>query len=195
MRAAWFVLATSLLVLAIGSSGMAQEGGTEPAEAIEVSVAQLERAPAEWNGREVEITGEVVGDYGIRRSEVWIQVNDDDYVYRPLLETGEPAGSNSGIGVRLSPDLVDVERWGPPGGYRTRGPVVRIAGVFRYAWAEEGGDTFIEAVGVTLVEPARPLPAPPPDWTLIVVGTAAGVMGAVSIGYLRWRKVNPEGSR
>ncbi|MDH3463741.1 MAG: hypothetical protein OEM32_08980 [Acidimicrobiia bacterium] len=129
-----------------------------PASAIdEVTVTQLDALPGNYRDEEVALVGEIVGDYALQATQVWIQVNTDPYAAAPLLEAGL-AGTNSGIGVLIARDGFD-EGWGEPGGYENRGPIVRVIGIFRYNDHTEMGESYIEAATVELIEPARPLRA------------------------------------
>lgn len=100
----------------------------------------------------VIIEGELIGDYG-RRSDgtVWTQLNDDAYVYFPTV-LGNSGGANIGIGVRLPAAL--LEGLADPGGYRERGPVVRLEGIWKYHDPDRGGESYLEASKLTLLEPA-----------------------------------------
>jgi hypothetical protein len=158
-----------------------------------VFVSELDTDPTEWNGRPVEIVGEVIGDYGRRASGVWIQVNDDAYADSPLIEGGPLSGGNTGLGVRMPSDLFDETLWGSPGRYDTRGPILQVTGIFRYADAETGGDTFIEATEIVLLEPSRPLDVPGPDWPLVIGSTGAIVVGVALSARIRYRRLNPTG--
>lgn len=163
-----------------------------PADATVLTTTELDAEPARWNGRSVIITGEVVGDYARRPDVVWVQINDDAYSRTPLLETGQLVGSNAGLGVRIPNELFDAAAWGRPGGYRTRGPVLAVTGVFRHADPTTGGDTFIDATDVELVSPSRPLEAPSINWTLVAVSVVAIAGGGALAALARWRRLNPE---
>jgi hypothetical protein len=156
-----------------------------------ISTSDLDADPVSFDGQIVTVTGEIVGDYGRRSNVVWVQVNDDGYGDRPLVETGELTGQNTGVGVRIPKDLFD-EGWGRPGGYRTRGPIVEVTGIFRYADVDTGGDTFIEAAFIDLIEPSRPMDAPSADWALTALSAVALVAGAAMWARARWRRLNPE---
>ncbi len=130
-----------------------------PAFAIDkVTVSELEALPWNYADEEVQIVGEVIGDYAIQATQVWIQVNDDAYATSPLAEGGL-AGTNSGIGVLISRSHFSHD-WGPPGGYRVRGPIVEVTGIFRYNDGREAGGTYIEATKVEVLEESRPIAAP-----------------------------------
>jgi hypothetical protein len=163
----------------------------QPAAAGEVSIAELDAEAPSWSGMEVTIEGEIVGDYSIRGDEMWVQVNDDAYADEPLIETGRLAGGNVGMGVRIPTEVFSTD-WGVPGGYHTRGPVVRVTGTFRYADPATGGDTFVDATSVVLVEPARPLEPPAAEMGLLAGAVAMMALGAGMWGRARWRLLNPK---
>ncbi len=162
-----------------------------PAAATEVSIAELDAESAAWNGLEVTVEGEIIGDYSDRGDHLWVQVNDDDYVRDPLIETGRLSGGNVGMGVRLPTQIFSAD-WGPPGGYQVRGPVVRLTGTFRYADPDTGGDTFIDATSVVLVEPSRPFEPPAPEMGLLAASVVMIALGAGLWGRARWRLLNPK---
>jgi hypothetical protein len=160
-----------------------------PAAARTVQVSDLDTDPARYAGQEVTIRGEIVGDYGIRSDVVWVQVNDDPYVDRPFREHAELAGGNVGIGVRI-PAALFHESWGTPGGYLVRGPIVLVTGTFRYNDPSTGGETFVDASVIDLVEASRPIDQP--DGPLpLTVGITTLVLGGITFALARWRWTRP----
>jgi hypothetical protein len=157
------------------------------AQADHVTVTELDLDPRRWTGAEVTVVGELVGDYSPRRrAVVWVQLNDDGYARAPLLETGERAGTNTGIGVRMPAELFDPEAWGPPGRFGMRGPIVEVTGTFHHN-DPVSGETFVEAREVVLVEPARPLEEPVPT-TALALGAAVLATGlALGLAAVRRR--------
>jgi hypothetical protein len=136
--------------------------------ADEVEVSELVQNSAEYAGREISIEGELVGDYGFRDDGwMWTQLNGDVYVESPLREGGAPAGGNVGIGVRMPTRL--AASLDPPGGYRQRGPIVQVVGVWKYNNAERQGETFFEVSTITVIEPGRPLHEDP-NWPALATG-------------------------
>lgn len=162
-----------------------------PAGATEVEVATLDAEAEAWDGQRVTVDGEIVGEYSIRDGEIWVQLNDDGYVDEPLIENGSLQGGNIGMGVRI-PEEAFPGTYGAPGGYHTRGPIVEVTGVFRYADPGTGGDTFIDASSVTVVEPSRPIEAPDAEPGLLIASVVMIAAGAALWGRSRWRLLNPK---
>ena len=144
------------------------------APAAAVGLDELLDSGADHDGEKVELTGELIGDYSVRSDGVWVQLNVDPYVDAPLLETGQLAGRNTGIGAHLPLDVFD-ETWGAPGGYRQRGPIVTVTAVFLYHDSDLQGDTYLDVVSVTLVETSKPLSEETPR-DLLGLGIAALVV-------------------
>lgn len=143
-----------------------------------VPVSELDGEPDAWDGREVTVTGEVIGDYSVRGDVVWFQLNDDPYAAVPLGERNLPAGGNIGIGVRVPSELWDPD-WGGPGRYGVRGPIVEIKGRFLHNSPADQGETFIDGHTAVLVEPSRPIERPPASPVPAVVGVVLGAIGIV----------------
>lgn len=143
-----------------------------------VPVSELDGEPDTWDGREVTVTGEIIGDYSVRGDVLWFQLNDDAYATVPLAERDAPAGGNIGIGVRLPRDLWQSD-WGDPGRYGTRGPLVEVTGMFRHNSPTDQGETFIEAHTATLVEAGRPVEPAPASPAPAIVGLVFGAIGIV----------------
>lgn len=128
-----------------------------PASAAEeVSVLEILELGAELAGEEVIVEGELVGDYGFRDDgSMWTQLNDDAYVHRAIREGSPPVGANVGIALRMPVEL--TEALDPPGGYRNRGPVVRVSGIWKYHDSTRPGESYLEVQSLTVTEPGRQL--------------------------------------
>lgn len=153
-----------------------------PADAAEeVSVTELIEMSAELAGKEVTVEGELVGDYGFRDDGwMWTQLNDDVYVEQPLREGGSPAGGNTGIGIRMPIDMArDLD---DPGGYRRRGPVVQVTGIWKYHDPERQGESFLEVAGLEVTEPGRQL-----EEKGNPMAAAVGVVLIVAAAIVWWR--------
>ena len=167
---------TRLVIIAticLSFSGMASA-----AEATTVS--ELIADSEALAGSEVTVEGELVGDYGFRQDGwMWTQLNGDDYVHAPIVNGGEPTGGNSGVGVRMPFEL--GEGLDPPGGYRNRGPIVRVTGVWKHHDPARQGESYLEATSLTVVEPGRPR-SQNPQWPAMLVG-----LGLLAGSLVLWR--------
>lgn len=133
---------------------------------------------------EISIRGELVGDYQRRGRAVWVQLNDDAYVDAPLRDGGDPGGANVGIALRIPSELfedLDVEQ---VGGYRWRGPVVRVEGFWRHHDEDRQGESYFEVTSIVLLDPARRMDDPVEWWAVILGGF---LIAAVAIPLLRRR--------
>jgi hypothetical protein len=148
------VCAASLL-LALLVAGPAAALAPKP---VEVRVGILLENPVSYASPgvpEITVQGELVGDFGIRDDgTVWTQLNDDGYADSPLLAGGELIGFNRGIGVHIPGSL--WPGFDSAGGYRVRGPIVRLAGEWRFHDPGRGGESYLEVTALEVVSgPAR----------------------------------------
>ncbi len=156
-----------------------------------VSVTSLLVEPAVYDNTEVTVLGELVGDFSRRGDEVWLQLNDDEYVDAPLGDPGtKPNGTNSGIGVRVPASLFDGIVEGPPGRYGWRGPKVTITGTFLHLDPALGGETYVDGHEMSLVESGRPIETPGVG-IAPVVGAGLGVVGIILFLGARRRRETP----
>ncbi len=179
-----------LCLLAVASFVIFLAPGAATAQVVDVS--DLDQNPQLFNGQVVTLEGELIGDYGIRGDEVWVQLNDDPYTENPIPGGGAPAGGNQGIGLRIPIEIFDPEVWGPPGSVRYRGPLVQVVGEFRYHAADASGETFVQVADITLLDPARPLPSGELG-TPGRIGIALLVLAALIFGAARYRARPPRG--
>ena len=143
----------------------------------QVDVAELLGNAAEFSG-EITVVGELVGDYGFRSDgSMWTQLNDDSYARAPILGDGSLTGANVGVAVRI-PSAI-AKQLDPPGGYRIRGPVVAVTGVWKYHDPDRGGESYVDATSLIVVEPGRDL-AEHPNYLVLVAGGVL-VVGALAL--------------
>jgi hypothetical protein len=175
------VLASALFVLA--PCAVAAADAAEPFHFDEVTVADLLADPEAY--REVVVRGELVGDFG-RRGDgtVWTQLNGDAYAEAPLLAGGSLAGANVGIGVRIPADVwPELDQ---PGGYRARGPLVELAGVWRYHDPDRGGESYLDVTSLEVLEPPLALEE---DMDWLPLGLGAGFLAlAAAVGLAKRRR-------
>ena len=181
MRRTLAVLAAALVALSIiGGTGVAL------AQQHIIETSELLIAPKRYDGATIAVEGELVGDYGFRRSGMmWTQLNDDTYAHAPVVEGGELTGSNQGIGLRMPAELADG--LSPPGGYRIRGPIVRATGVWKYHDPDRQGETYLDVPSIDIIESGIKL-SEGPNTAAIVAGVALLVVAlGVTLKYVRPR--------
>ncbi|MHB8895477.1 MAG: hypothetical protein ACYC99_09925 [Candidatus Geothermincolia bacterium] len=120
-----------------------------------VTTTQLIENMQKYDGKIVAVQGEAIGDLMIRGHFAWITVNDDKYSKKSIQEGGELVGmSNSGIGVWVPAE--EGRRIEVYGGYKYKGSVVKVVGVFHRACTQHGGDTDIHADAVEVIRKGYP---------------------------------------
>jgi len=161
-RAKVSVLTIAALVVLGPASALAQEAEVVPASEL------LERSEA-FDGEMLTLEGELVGDYGFRGDGyVWVQLNDDSYARRAIVDGGARTGSNIGVGARMPTVLSDG--LDPAGGYRLEGPRVWLTGTWRHHDPERGGESYLDVVDLVVIQDGRRLQEGP-DWAVFAAGT------------------------
>lgn len=144
---------------------------------VAIDVSDLLENPADIAG-EITISGELIGDYGFRSDgTMWTQLNDDSYAADPVQDDGALTGGNIGVAVRIPNAL--TEQLDPPGGYRIRGPLVAVSGIWKYHDPDRGGESYVDVTSLQLVEPGRDL-AEHPNYLVLVAGGAL-LFGALAL--------------
>lgn len=151
-----------------------------PSLAEDTEVAALLARPDDFDGRQVSVTGELVGDYSPRDEGVWVQLNDDPYVRRPIGQGGVPTGANTGIGALIPDRIFDATDLGPPGRYGRLGPEVTLTGTFTHSDPDLGGETYILVEEMVLIDAAEAYAVPGPDMWLVVGLALLTVAGAIT---------------
>lgn len=162
--------------------------GATPAVAQDfaaVDVADLVNDGAAHDGP-VVVVGELIGDFGFRSDgSMWTQLNGDSYAVDPVLDGGALTGGNIGVAVRI-PEAAAVSL-DAPGGYRVRGPIVELSGRWKYHDPDRGGESYLDVVSLSVVQPGHGLPEHPNYW---IMGAGFGLIGAalVSRRPRMWRR-------
>jgi hypothetical protein len=153
-------------------------GAAPRASAADVSIADVLADGVAYDGAEITVRGELVGDYGRRGDEVWVQVNDDSYADQPLLLGGPLTGSNVGLAARIPAGLFGSAGFEDAGGYRHRGPVARLTGTWRFHDADRTGESYLDVTAVEVVAHEQPLEEGP-MWIPLGIGVCllAGAAG------------------
>ncbi len=124
-------------------------------EGRETNTAELLERWREYDGMEVVLRGEVVGDVMRRGDYAWITVNDDHYSREARREAGLLRGGNSGIGVWIP--VEEAEKIQVLGRYSSKGDLVEVRGVFNSDCREHGGDFDLHATSLRVIDPGREL--------------------------------------
>ncbi len=169
------IVIVAVLMVAWGGYAMAAD---------EVTTEELINDMPAYDGKEVTITGETIGDVMIRDGYGWVTVNDDIYATRSIEEGGELSGYTN-LGIAVWAPRGELEQIKVLGGYKNKGDRVRVTGVFNRACQEHGGDTDIHASSLEVLQPGYPFSHPFAWWKLALVlalAAAALVLGSI------WRK-------
>ncbi|MFZ2635736.1 MAG: hypothetical protein WAX33_05300 [Rectinemataceae bacterium] len=102
-----------------------------------VPVVQLVERAVQYDGTEVEIEGEIIGDLMSRGDHAWLSILD----------------GGTAVGVWATAEDITVVSF--LGRYSTRGDRLRVRGVMHRACPEHGGDLDIHATSVEVVERGR----------------------------------------
>jgi len=102
-----------------------------------VSSRQLIERSREYDGKPIELKGELIGEPMRRGDHLWLNVSDGD----------------SAIGVWVLRSAVPAVRYF--GVYSVRGDTVLVRGLFHRSCPEHGGDMDIHAEAITIVAPGE----------------------------------------
>jgi hypothetical protein len=99
-----------------------------------VSSTELIQNAQEYDAREVVYEGEVIGEVMLRKQGAWVNIND---------------GENS-IGVWMPLELAKTIKY--QGGYKAKGDIVQVRGIFNRACVQHGGDLDIHALSLLKIK-------------------------------------------
>ncbi len=111
--------------------------------AYHVKINELYASMKKYDGKQIRIEGEVIGDIVYHRDGAWINVNDDVYSKRSIAEGNKPKGQNSGIGIWVSKE--DAKKVKFKGDYFHKGDIVYVEGIFSSNCPKHNGDIDIHA--------------------------------------------------
>ena len=138
-----------------------------------VSIYDLIENAKEYDGKEVVLEGEVIGDILNRGEYVWVNISD---------------GNNSAIGIYMSKELSSVIQ--TAGNYKTSGDRIRVVGTFQRACKDHGGDLDIHASSVELVSQGKTNDISYPSYyPLITIGLITLTIVLCYITFRRLKKV------
>ena len=100
-----------------------------------VSSRELISNAKDYDQKIIVFEGEVIGEVMQRKNGAWVNVNDGDY----------------SIGIWMPKELANKIQYA--GGYKTKGDIIRLKGLFNHACLEHGGDLDIHAVALINIKP------------------------------------------
>jgi len=104
-----------------------------------ISSVELINNAKQYDGKVVEFKGEVVGDIMSRGDYVWLSVNDG------------PNALGAWCNKKLIKDIYYV------GGYKVKGDIIEISGIFKRSCPEHGGDLDIHAQAIRKIVSGEPI--------------------------------------
>lgn len=130
-------------------------------------LADLIEGSTVYNGKQITVEGEVVGDIMIRGSRGWVNLTD---------------GSAS-IGVWGPTSLIQKVKLA--GGYKARGDWVRVTGTFWRSDSSQGGELDIQASALTVTSRGKRIDNPVTSTRII--RTIISIIIAAALGLLWMR--------
>ncbi|MGI9018188.1 MAG: hypothetical protein ACR2HR_13980 [Euzebya sp.] len=150
---------------------------------IEVVSTVVLSCPELFDGRQVSLLGETIGDlFNGPGDRNWVLVNDDVYAQiGPLDSHHQRLGTNSGLAVLL-PSGQQPQWLGGPG---TRGDLVLVTGQFQFASSADQGGPAIIAESVVTQRIGGTAQRPVPTRLRLVVPFAVAITVALLIAVRR----------
>ena len=146
----------ALIILVIATALLSLTLACNTATADErVPIKDLIENMKKYDGKTVTIGGEAIGDLMVRGTHAWFTVDDDPYSNKSIEGGGALVGM-SNVSMSVWADKIDTENIKILGGYKNKGAMVRVTGVFHRACQEHGGDTDIHAFSVEVIGPGHP---------------------------------------
>lgn len=139
-----------------------------------VSINDMLNNMSAYDGREITVTGEAIGECLARRNGCWINISD---------------GSNA-IGIWMAKE--DAGRIGVYGDYKHTGDTITVTGVFYSACHEHGGEPDIHCNRLTIENAGTERRGSLPIEKIL---TAVGIVSAALILFLVYAQKNRSAGR
>ncbi|MGL4345839.1 MAG: hypothetical protein ACRCTE_11625, partial [Cellulosilyticaceae bacterium] len=99
-----------------------------------VKIGDLIAKPEAFDGKTVQVEGEVIGDVMIRADNAWVNISDTSGV----------------MGIWLTKE--DAKRIHVTGDYKHVGDVIAVEGVFHQSFTAQNGDTATQATKMMIIQ-------------------------------------------
>lgn len=140
----------------------------------EISINELIENAAKFDGRNVVVRGEAIGDILQRKEGQWINI----------LDNGVAIGVWSGERSNLKKEIEFI------GGYKTKGDFLQVTGVFNRVCSEHGGDIDIHAKEVDIIKKGNRLNYESKRFVRLKIAIFLSIAAILALvfNYLRSRK-------
>lgn len=122
-----------------------------------------------YDGKEVRVIGEVIGEAMERPGGVFLNINDN----------------GSCIGIFVSKELYSKLHITYFGNYKSIGDKVEVYGIFHKAWDKQKGEICIEAKNIKVLSLGHPRNITPSNSLLVMTGISIIFLLILSIMYRR----------
>ncbi|MHB9153085.1 MAG: hypothetical protein ACYC2S_10550 [Spirochaetales bacterium] len=166
----WFPLPLLIMLLAFQGEVFAQE---QTMSIVKTSALKLIDNAKAYDGHQVEITGELIGDVMVRGDYAWISILNEGTAISAWIEKS-----------MLPPDT-------SIGGYARSGDIVSLRGIFHRACPEHGGDLDIHATSLELVSKGASVNHPV-NTSVVLISLTLLVIGVILVSAWRRRERNEQ---
>lgn len=152
------IIRLSVLVICIFCSFIIQ------VDASDYSINDLIEKGKEFNGKNIAVTGEAIGEPLKRGENTWVNIND----------------KSNAMGVYMNTEYSN--KITTYGGFNKIGDVIKVTGVFNRACSEHGGDMDIHALGIDILDKGTKLEDKVPVYKIalcIVLTITTGILGLI----------------
>lgn len=162
------------------AAGVACDDEVRHPDPVPARSGTLLACPQRFDGRQVQLQGEAIGDLLGRGPGRWVLLNDDDYAHAgPLMAHHQTLGTNGGMAVLLPLDALPAALGGPG----VWGDLLVVTGTFHAAAVVDQGGAAVIATTAEVLRPGgpvNPLPARAQRIAAPLMVAAAAVLAAIA---------------
>lgn len=143
-----------------------------PVQAEALTIATLIAHPSDYDGKEITLAGEAIGELLERGDMAWVNIND----------------GTSAMGIYISREQAEqINLWG---NYKQRGDQVQITGTFHKTYNEQGGDMAIEGQSLEVIAAGYKVEHPVGIGRIVALIILVPLAGG--IGFVNFKKARKE---